>query len=49
MFDSVDPFTWIPDPYSDYVTPARWNFFEREMTIRELEALKGKEEDFDAE
>jgi len=52
MFESVDPFTWIPDPHSDYVTPARWNFFEREITMRELEELKGKqetEEDFDSE
>lgn len=40
MFETVDPFTWIPDPYSDYVTEARWNFFEREMTVRELEALE---------
>lgn len=40
MFETVDPFTWIPDPYSDYVTEARWNFFEREMTRKELEKLE---------
>jgi len=44
MFESVDPFTWICDPYSDYVTEARWNFFEREMKLSELEELKGKQE-----
>jgi len=39
MFETQDPFTWIPDPYSDYLTEARWNFFEREMTLRELKEL----------
>lgn len=49
MFESVDPFTWIPDPFSDYVTEARWNFFEREMTRRELEALEGEAPELEIE
>lgn len=50
MFESVDPMTWICDPFSDYVTEARWNFFEREITVRELQDIKGgKEIDDDTE
>lgn len=49
MFESVDPFTWIPDPYSDYVTEARWNFFEREITVNELKALKVDEDEAEAQ
>lgn len=49
MFESVDPFTWIPDPYSDYVTEARWNFFEREMKLSELKALKVDDEEAEAQ
>lgn len=49
MFESVDPFTWIPDPYSDYVTEARWNFFEREMTVNELKALKVDDDEAEAQ
>lgn len=43
-FCSVDPFTWIPDPYSDYVTEARWNFFEREIQSNELKEIVSDEE-----
>lgn len=43
-FESVDPFTWICDPFSDYVTPARWNFFEREMNSNDLKAVTNEEE-----
>lgn len=43
-FESVDPFTWICDPFSDYVTPARWNFFEREMRRNELKPLISDQE-----
>lgn len=49
MFESVDPFTWIPDPYSDYVTPARWNFFEREMTTDELRSIEWEKEEWEQE
>ena len=50
MFETVDPSTWIPDPYSDYVTEARWNFFEREMKMSELKELdKSKEDEIDGE
>lgn len=50
MFESVDPMTWICDPFSDYVTEWRWNFFERELTVRELQDIKGwKEIDDDIE
>ena len=51
MFESVDPMTWICDPFSDYVTEARWNFFEREMTISDLEAIEweGKESEVEDE
>lgn len=49
MFESVDPFTWIPDPYSDYVTEARWNFFEREMTRTDLEALEWEKAEVEVE
>lgn len=49
MFETVDPFTWIPDPYSDYVTEARWNFFEREMTRKELEKLEWEKPELEAE
>ena len=49
MFESVDPFTWIPDPFSDYVTEARWNFFEREMKLSELKALKVDDEEAEAQ
>lgn len=43
-FESVDPFTWICDPFSDYVTQARWNFFEREMRRDELKPILDDEE-----
>ena len=49
MFETVDPFTWIPDPYSDYVTEARWNFFEREIPRKELESLEWKEIEVESE
>lgn len=49
MFESVDPITWIPDPFSDYVTEARWNFFEREMTRTELEDLEGETKESEVE
>jgi hypothetical protein len=34
-----DPFTWIPDPYQDYLTEGRWNFFETELTTSELKEM----------
>lgn len=49
MFETQDPFTWIPDPYSDYLTEARWNFFEREMTIKELKALDVSEDEAESQ
>ena len=49
MFETVDPFTWICDPFSDYVTEARWNFFEREMTRKELEALEWEKPELEIE
>lgn len=36
-----DPLTWIPDPFSDYITEGRWNFFETETTLHELKEMKG--------
>lgn len=36
-----DPFTWIPDPYQDYLTEGRWNFFETEITANELKEMPG--------
>lgn len=41
----MDPLTWIPDPFSDYVTEGRWNFFETEITTDELKTMKGYDED----
>ena len=40
-----DPSTWIPDPFSDYVTEARWNFFETETTLSALKGMDGFDED----
>lgn len=31
IIEQVDPLTRIPDPYSDYLTPARFHYFEKEM------------------
>jgi hypothetical protein len=49
QFDTQDPFSWIVDPYSDYITEARWNFFERELTLRELKALDVEDEEAEAQ
>ena len=40
-----DPITWIPDPYQDYLTEWRWNFFETETTLDELKEMKWYNED----
>lgn len=40
-----DPITWIPDPFSDYLTEGRWNFFETETTLHELKEMKGYDPD----
>lgn len=39
-----DPLYWIPDPFSDYLTEGRWNFFETIITLRELKEFKGYNE-----
>ena len=49
MFESVDPMTWICDPFSDYVTEARWNFFEREIKLSELRELDVTEDEAEAQ
>lgn len=40
-----DPISWIPDPFQDYLTEWRWNFFEQETTLHELKEMKGFNED----
>lgn len=35
-----DPISRIPDPYSDYITEWRWNYFETETTLHELKEMK---------
>lgn len=44
-----DPMTWITDPYSDFMTPARFNYFEVQILKSAMTEDQGFDEDLVAE
>ena len=41
MVQQEDPLTWIPDPYSDYLTAPRFHYFEKQILKSEISIDNG--------